>query len=136
MTWPLPNGKDLALRWKRYLYVSDSHSLRLELVPTAPTRTVGEGSVLLRPRHVEQQRKRWLTNRTEKGNLLLHRPRRRWGWCRRRAKPPGTESRLPAFCPNVCFGGDESTCCYITCSKKVYSLKNDGEGRAGGDEEQ
>ena len=116
---PLPNGIKTSLDGKT-LYLSDSQQRLWRSFPILADGTVGEGRVLFNPETENKSEPDGLTL-DEQGNLYL--TGRGGVWC---VTPEGKSLGLIAvkeFCSNVTFGGDDFDVLYITCAKKVYSLK-------------
>jgi gluconolactonase len=116
---PLPNGIKTSLDGKT-LYVSDSQQRLWRAFPILADGSVGDGRVLFNPETENRDEPDGLTL-DEHGNLYL--TGRGGVWV---VTPEGKPLGLIAvkeFCSNLTFGGDDFDVLYITCAKKVYSLK-------------
>jgi gluconolactonase len=116
---PLPNGIKTS-RDGKTLYVSDSHLHRWKAYPVRADGTLGEGRVFFNPDTPNKDEPDGMAV-DEKGNLYF--TGRGGVWV---VTPEGKCLGLipvPEFCSNVTFGGQDGRTLYLTCSKKVYSLK-------------
>jgi sugar lactone lactonase YvrE len=121
-----PNGLE-ASNDGRTLYVGDDHLDHWRAYPILEDGTVGEGRVFFDPDHPNKTTSDGMCS-DEHGNLYFS-----GQCCYEEGKggvwvvtPEGTSlGRIPTpeFCSNVCFGGPDGKTLFMTCNKKVYSLK-------------
>ena len=116
---PLPNGLITSLDGKT-LYVADSHQKLWRAYPIREDGSVGPGRVFFNP-DTEDQRDPDGVSIDEEGNLYL--TGRGGVWVVNPAGEPLGLIAIPEFCSNVTFGGADGKTLYMTCSKKVYSLR-------------
>jgi gluconolactonase len=114
----VPNGLITSNDGKT-LYVGDSHEKNWRAYPIKDDGSVGEGKIFFNPETEDKQDPDGMTI-DEKGNLYF--TGRGGVWV---VSPEGQALgliRVPEFCSNVGFGGEDGKTLYLTCSKKVYSL--------------
>lgn len=115
----VPNGLKTSLDG-RTLYVGDSFRKWWRSYPIRDDGTVGEGRLFFDPSTDRQDDPDGMSIDAE-GNLYLS--GRGGVWV---ASPAGKSLGLiavPEFCSNVTFGDQDGKTLYLTCSKKVYSLR-------------
>jgi gluconolactonase len=121
---PVPNGLKTS-RDGRTLYVGDSHERLWRSYAIHDDGTVGPGKVFFNPA-TDDMREPDGFCLDEHGNLYLS--GRGGVWV---ASPAGEALGLVAiaeFCSNATFGGADGKTLYMTCDKKVYSLRMNVRG--------
>eukprot|EP00913_Durusdinium_trenchii_P023363 g21941.t1 len=121
---PVPNGVITSLDGKT-LYVGDSHLMLWRSYPIKSDGTVGPGKVFFHPKTALKIAPDGMTI-DEKGNLYFSGCGGVWV-----VQPDGEPLGLipvPEFCSNAGFGGKDGKTLYLTCSKKVYSLRMNVRG--------
>ena len=116
---PLPNGLITSLDGQT-LYVGDSHEKHWRAYPIHPDGTLGQGRLFFDPDTESQQDPDGMTI-DQAGNLYF--TGRGGVWV---VTPQGQSLGLipvPEFCSNVTFGGPNHQTLFLTCRKKVYTLK-------------
>lgn len=116
---PVPNGLKTS-RDGKTLYVSDSHEMLWRSYPIHADGTVGPGKVFFNPEGAPKKEPDGLCL-DEQGTLYL--TGRGGVWV---VRPDGKALGLipvPEFCSNATFGGADGKTLYLTCDKKVYSLR-------------
>ncbi|MFN3651959.1 MAG: SMP-30/gluconolactonase/LRE family protein [Armatimonadota bacterium] len=122
----VPNGVEVSNDGKT-LFVGDSFELRIYSYPILPDGTVDQGRVrvFFDPQTANQNAPDGMCTDAE-GNLYF--AMRGGVWV---VTPEGKSLGLipiPEFCSNVTFGGPDGKTLYMTCSKKVYSLRMNAAG--------
>ena len=107
-----PNG--------RTLYVSDSHAKHWKSFPILKDGTLGKGGIFFEFETDNQADPDGLTV-DEKGNVYMT------GlggiWVVSAEKELLGFVAVPEYCSNLVFGGKDGRTLYLTCSKKIYSLR-------------
>lgn len=121
---PLPNGLKVSPDG-RTLYVGDSHLRHWKAYPIRDDGTVGEGKVFFDPDTSDRREPDGFALDAA-GNLYLS--GRGGCWV---VSPAGKALGLipiKEFCSNVTFGGPDGKTLYLTCDKKVYSVRTTATG--------
>ncbi|MFO1022860.1 MAG: SMP-30/gluconolactonase/LRE family protein [Planctomycetales bacterium] len=116
---PVPNGLEVSLDGKT-LYVGDSKRAHWKAYPIQGDGSVGPGYVFFDP---PTPRRNAPDGMCIDGDGNAYFTGRGGVWV---ADPYGKSLGLipvPEFCSNVTFGGEDGKTLYLTCSKKIYSLK-------------
>lgn len=121
---PVPNGVITSLDGKT-LYVGDSHDMLWRSYPIRADGTVGPGKVFFHPKDAKKAAPDGMAI-DEKGNLYFS--GRGGVWVVQPDGKPLGLIPIPEFCSNAGFGGKDGKTLYLTCSKKVYSLKMNVRG--------
>ncbi len=115
----VPNGC-LVSNDGKTLYVGDSHLAHWRAYPIQADGSVGPGYVFFDPDTERRDPPDGMTI-DERGNLYLSGRGGVWV-CDKYGKSLGLIP-VPEFCSNVAIGGEDGKTLYLTCSKKLYSLK-------------
>lgn len=125
----VPNGC-LVSNDGKTLYVGDSYLKHWRAYPIQADGSVGPGIVFFDPDTERDDAPDGMTI-DERGNLYLSGRGGVWV-CDKWGKSLGLIP-VPEFCSNVTFGGEDGKTLYLTCSKKLYSLKmNTGGAQSAG----
>ena len=122
---PVPNGC-LVSNDGKTLYVGDSHLAHWRAYPIQSDGSLGPGFVFFDPDTERHDAPDGMTI-DEQGNLYLSGRGGVWV-CNKYGKSLGLIP-VPEFCSNVALGGEDGKTLYLTCSKKLYSLKMKVRGR-------
>lgn len=120
----VPNGV-IASNDGKVLYVGDSHFKRWRSYPIASDGSIGAGKLFFDPDTKNDAAPDGMSI-DARGNLYFS--GRGGVWV---ASPAGESLGLiaiPEFCSNLTFGGADGKTLYLTCSKKVYSLRMKARG--------
>jgi len=120
----IPNGCIVSNDGKT-LYVGDSYLKHWRAYPIQSDGSLGPGIVFFDP-DTERDDDPDGMSIDERGNLYLSGRGGVWV-CDKWGKSLGLIP-IPEFCSNVCFGGEDGKTLYLTCSKKLYSLKMNVRG--------
>jgi gluconolactonase len=121
---PLPNGCLVSVDGKT-LYVGDSHLKHWRAYPIQKDGTLGPGIVFFDPDTENRNAPDGMSSDIQ-GNLYLSGRGGVWV-CDKWGNSLGLIA-IPEFCSNLTFGGADGKTLYLTCSKKVYSLKMNVRG--------
>lgn len=121
---PVPNGCLVSVDGKT-LYVGDSHLKHWRAYPIQSDGTLGPGIVFFDPETENRNSPDGMSSDIQ-GNLYLSGRGGVWV-CDKWGKSLGLIA-IPEFCSNVTFGGSDGKTLFMTCSKKVYSLKMNVRG--------